>query len=252
IICHRENVGPAGSRNTILDNSSGKYIAFFDDDDTSDSMRIAQQVADIERQMVYFESCDVVTFCSGHRRYSPDFIIKLNAIGSQMQAKPSGSDVVDYLLFGRKRQGLFFGTGTPSCAMLAPVELLKRVGGFDKGFRRLEDAELCVRLAAHGTIFSGTPERVLFQNVSHALDKSAFKNLKAELKLVQKHRSLFRDQHQIVYAKRKHLLRYYYFQKNLTGALRTVAALQRNPAFSFVQDVFLPLIRRVKKDMKLG
>ena len=30
IICHKTNKGPAGTRNTIINNSNGKYIAFFD------------------------------------------------------------------------------------------------------------------------------------------------------------------------------------------------------------------------------
>ena len=40
LIKHVKNCGPAGARNTILDQACGEFIAFFDDDDESMPGRI--------------------------------------------------------------------------------------------------------------------------------------------------------------------------------------------------------------------
>ena len=44
IIRHRQNTGPGGTRNTILTEARGEFIAFCDDDDESLPNRISKQI----------------------------------------------------------------------------------------------------------------------------------------------------------------------------------------------------------------
>lgn len=180
------NGGVAAARNTLLAQATGRYIAFFDDDDESAPERIAIQVARIETEPTDDEP--VLCFASGARRYPNGYEIQAPAIGSQGRP-PEGDEVVGYLLVNRRAADAFYGAGTPSCALMAPVAALRAVGGYDETLGRAEDVDIAIRLALAGGRFVGCPERLYLQHATQGSDKTPARNLAAELAVVDKHRA---------------------------------------------------------------
>jgi len=180
------NGGVAAARNTLLAQATGRYIAFFDDDDESAPERIAIQVARIETEPT--GGGPVLCFASGARRYPNGYEIQAPAIGSQGRP-PEGDEVVGYLLVNRRTADAFYGAGTPSCALMAPVAALRAVGGYDETLGRAEDVDIAIRLALAGGRFVGCPERLYLQHATQGSDKTPARNLAAELAVVDKHRA---------------------------------------------------------------
>ena len=104
------NGGVAAARNPLLTQATGRYIAFFDDDDESAPERITTQVARIESEPA--DGGPVLCFASGARRYPNGYEIQAPAIGSQGRP-PEGDEVVGYLLVNRRAADSFYGAGTP-------------------------------------------------------------------------------------------------------------------------------------------
>lgn len=180
------NGGVAAARNTLLTQATGRYIAFFDDDDESAPERIATQVARIETEPT--DGGPVLCFASGARRYPNGYEIQAPAIGSRGRP-PEGDEVVGYLLVNRRVADAFYGAGTPSCALMAPVAALRAVGGYDETLGRAEDVDIAIRLALAGGRFIGCPERLYLQHATVGSDKTPARNLAAELAVVDKHRA---------------------------------------------------------------
>ncbi len=180
------NGGVAAARNTLLAQATGRYIAFFDDDDESAPERITTQVARIESEPA--DGAPVLCFASGARRYPNGYEIQAPAIGSRGRP-PEGDEVVGYLLVNRRAADAFYGAGTPSCALMAPVAALRAVGGYDETLGRAEDVDIAIRLALAGARFIGCSERLYLQHATLGSDKTPARNLAAELAVVDKHRA---------------------------------------------------------------
>src|SRR5688572_8623747 len=140
-----KNVGVAQARNVLLEAAQGEFITFFDDDDESLPHRLAEQHRAIIEYEARVGSGLIVCFASGRRRYPNGYTRDLEAIGSRPET-PKGMDVVDYALFNDRRPEVFYGRGTPSCALMARMSTLRHVGGYDGGLRRVEDVDLAIRL----------------------------------------------------------------------------------------------------------
>ena len=179
------NGGVAAARNTLLSEASGVYITFFDDDDESAPERVAVQVARIEGEPS--DGIAVLCFASGARLYPNGYRIDANAIGSRGRP-PEGEDILAYLLLNQRRPDTFYGAGVPSCALMARVDALRSVGGYDESLGRVEDVDLAVRIAMSGARFVGCPERLYLQYATEGSDKTPARNLEAELKIVEKQR----------------------------------------------------------------
>ena len=153
-----QNGGPAAARNTILDEARGTFVAFFDDDDEALPDRISEQIrvlTDYERQA----GAELVAcYAGGERIYANGYVKPLPAIGSQ-PIVPHGEKLADYLLFFGRQPGWFYGSGTPTAALLARRSTFGAVGGFDADLRRVEDADFAIRLALKGGI-SSVPQKV--------------------------------------------------------------------------------------------
>ncbi len=229
-----ENLGPAGTRNRILQEARGAFIAFFDDDDESLPSRLSTQhrrITDYERHGAQLIAC----YASGTRLYPNGYKIKLNAIGSREKI-PQGSAVADHALFFGRQPGLFYGTGTPSCALMARREIFAQIGGFDPAFRRVEDIDFAIRLALAGGHFIGCPENLFLQHATEGGDKSADKNLEAELQLAEKHAPYLRSVGRYEYAKRWPKIRYHHYRRDYVSFARELAALAlRSPGKTLSQ-----------------
>ena len=180
------NGGVAAARNTLLAEATGRYIAFFDDDDESAPQRLAIQVARIAAEPA--DEVPILCFASGARRYPNGYEVQAPAIGSQGRP-PEGGEIIGYLLLNRRAPDAFYGAGTPSCALLAPVAALRAVGGYDQTLARAEDVDIAIRLALAGARFVGCPERLYLQHATLGSDKTPARNLAAELAVVDKHQA---------------------------------------------------------------
>ncbi|MDC5850450.1 glycosyltransferase [Vibrio europaeus] len=203
------NGGPAAARNTILENSSGEYICFFDDDDVSLPNRVSTQYLRLSSYEKHVDA-PVACYASGARRYDNDYELQIDAIGSKLQI-PVAEDVADYLLFNNRNPSAFYGGGTPTCALMARKSVIEQVGRFDENLRRVEDVDLAIRLAMAGGHFIGCPEKLYIQKATTGSDKTPEKNLESELKLLDKHSDYLNSKGRLEYSKSWFKIRYYHF-----------------------------------------
>lgn len=219
LISNEVNLGVGAVRQKILDLAQGEFLAFFDDDDESLPERISQQYDAIVKAKNRFETDMIACYASGERFYPSGYKKQLIAIGSQDRV-PCGELVADYLLYHRIDDGVFYGSGTPSCSLMAKVSTFRSVGGFDEKLRRVEDVDFAIRLALMGGCFVGTKQPLFLQYATDAQDKSPESNLRAEQHLVKKHSEYLDDKGLFEYAYRWPRLRYYHFQGNYIALIK--------------------------------
>jgi len=230
LLCHEMNLGPAGSRNSILANARGEFVAFFDDDDESLPGRISTQVKLLTEYEQRTGARFVACYVSGLRHYPNGYVKLLPAIGSQGTSVPNGPGVAQYLLTFREHEGWFFGSGTPACSLLARHSTFTEVGGFDRELRRVEDVDFAIRLANMGGHFVGASEQLFVQYATVAEDKSPEKNLEAEQRLVEKNEPYLRSIGLYYYALHWPKLRYWHFKRRYGRfALELLGLILRNP-----------------------
>ena len=221
-IQHQQNSGPGAVRQTILTHATARYLAFFDDDDYSEPDRVRRQY---ERLRDYGdrESADhVLCYASGVRVYPNGYTLDLPAIGSR-GGVPVGDAVADYLLYNRRLPDLFYGSGTPTCSLFAPVDTLRAVGGFDPGQRRVEDTDIAIRLARKGAHFIGSATPLFTQYATGGADKSPDANYRAEMRVIEKNRDYLERRNRYVYAKYWCTVRYHHFRRR-KGAMLVMLA----------------------------
>ena len=224
LITHEINQGPAGARQTIVENARGDLIVFFDDDDEALPERAKTQY---ERIISYEKETGetlIACYTSGRRQYPNDYEVALHAIGSR-QKIPHGAAIADYLLFYAKTPGLFYGAGTPACALMARKSTFEAVGGFDQAFRRVEDVDFAIRLALSEGHFIGCPQPLSIRHATEASDKAPAMNLEAEIQLADKHKHYLQSVGYYDYAKRWPLSRYYHFMGQHWSMLLALLAL---------------------------
>lgn len=210
LIRHTVNGGPAAARNSILNVAQGEFIAFFDDDDESLPQRLQIQH---ERLCEYEASSGaslIACYASGARRYPNAYELQISAIGAYPTI-PDGEAVADYLLFNGRRDGVFYGAGTPTCALMARRSTFEAVNGFDPNLRRVEDVDFAIRLALKGGHFIGCTEKLYLQHATFGSDKTPLMNLKAELQLVEKFADYLKRKKRFDYAHNWFKIRYYHF-----------------------------------------
>ncbi|ULR43414.1 glycosyltransferase [Rhizobium sp. K102] len=212
LISHSANGGAAKARNTIIEAATGDFIVFFDDDDESAAKRVMLQVAAIKAFEASNGSRAVACYATGERIYPNGHLKPLPAIGS-VGTTPCGTDVADYLLFYRRRRDYFYGSGTPTCALMARRELFRKLGGFDASLKRVEDIDFAIRLALAGGCFIGTSEKLFLQHSTEGSDKSPDANRSAEIAVAKKHEGYLRSIGKYHYASHWPNLRYHHFKR---------------------------------------
>lgn len=224
LIKHTQNTGAAGARNTILKEAKGEFIAFFDDDDESLPSRIETQYKRIITTEEETKSTLVLCYASGERLYPNGYKKSLRAIGSQGPT-PQGSGLADRILFFGGPSDWFYGSGTPTCSLMARKAVFERIGGFDESFRRVEDLDFAVRCALENAYFVGCPEKFFIQHATESTDKSYEKNLEAELKLVEKYKKYLESKNRYIYAREWPKIRASHFKKDYLSLILTLGKL---------------------------
>ena len=151
ILKHKENLGVASARNTLLNNANGEFLAFFDSDDISNKDRVSKQVLKIQSyeknfskkasRFIYSPICysdrEIIfnnnrkIYCKAMYINKKDYVFKEQIIGSLLFSYP----------FPKSSES----GSTATCMLCARVETLKKVDGFNSKLRRFEDLDLTIR-----------------------------------------------------------------------------------------------------------
>lgn len=218
VIEHPVNCGCAAARNTLIEAAKGEFLAFFDDDDVSESDRLRLQ----HNHTVTYESKAnvnlVACYSSGRRVYPNGYIMPIRAVGSD-GLPPIGHVMADYLLFNKRYQDVFYGAGTPTCSLMARTEVFRALGGFDIKMRRQEDVDFAIRLAFKGGHFIGIPNSVLIQNATGGDEKAARIEFESFLQLLEKNADYLHATNNYTYMRMWSELRYLHFSGQDTQAL---------------------------------
>lgn len=159
------NSGAGKSRKRVVEEAKGEFIAFFDDDDTSDSTRIQKQYDRITAyEKEYRPQAPVICHVSrqvedenGNRWY-------FEALGATGGKAPHGKAMIDCLLLGKKTKETSGNIG--SCMLMARTSDYRGIGNFDPAFRRAQDTEIVIRWARAGAHFVGTKEHLITQKLT--------------------------------------------------------------------------------------
>ncbi len=190
---NEKNEGVAVSRNRILEEADGDFVAFFDDDDVSLPERVALQyrrITDYEHQ--YAEP--ILALCHTTRRVRyPDGSERIETtIGQNSLAQaPAGLAVARRILLGTPLKD---GNGAcPTCSQMGRLTTYQALGGFDPALRRGEDTDLNIRLARAGGHFLGMSDALVIQVMTRTADKSLSDEYFHMRRLLEKHRDFIME-----------------------------------------------------------
>ncbi len=229
LVCHARNAGPGAARNTIIEEASGEFIAFFDDDDESLPNRVREQTRVLTNYEKETRTTLVACYATGERRYSSGYVKPIPAIGTLGPA-PLGREVAEYLLVNQRRPDRHYGSGIPACALFARSTTFAAVGGFDAGLRRVEDADFAIRLAFAGGHLIGAEQPLFIQYATGGADKRPEINRDAHVAVAKKHGAFLQSIGRYHYALRWQELRYWHFRRRYDRFLLVlIGLLVRHP-----------------------
>jgi glycosyltransferase involved in cell wall biosynthesis len=168
LICHSQNTGPAGARNTGIGAARGKFIAFMDGDDVWLEDKLSIQVKALE------DNPDAgLVFC----HYKAVDVL-LNPTGNETKPRASLQNPLKKLCRGCIIR-------TPSCVLMRRDVVLE-CGLFDESLWGTEDWDYWLRIARKHRILALPDQLTLYRMHSAQLHKKKTKMHAAKLSLMNK------------------------------------------------------------------
>jgi glycosyltransferase involved in cell wall biosynthesis len=184
------NGGVAVSRNRILDEARGDFVAFFDDDDESLPERIESQMRRIVAYEGNFAAAAPVVCHTARKRVYAEGLERIEPTMGQAEGcrAPNGTAVAERILLGTPLED---GYGAcPTCSQMARLSTYRLVGGFDPMLRRGEDTDFTIRLAQAGGHFVGIAQPLVTQWMTKTSEKSLAEEYRNQMLLMEKHRPI--------------------------------------------------------------
>ena len=207
---HRENLGVAAARNTIVEHAKGEYVAFFDDDDESLPERLGKQYERLSQFQREHPGVPVLCYC--HRRFFQNGKNSILRGSGACPPEPYGEMVADFLLWDKKEKGHDLRGDLGTGVMMASRGLLQRFP-FDPRFRRAEDWDIAVRAALEGGYFISVDEVLINQYATETDDKAEVVVLECLLMLLRKNKKYLQKKRMYFPAIAYMFARFYHFKK---------------------------------------
>jgi len=225
IIRHKTNAGVAAARNSIIRHTRGAFLAFFDDDDTSEPNRVAMQRERImEYERIFAKGAAVICHTARKQIY-PDGTVRVEpAMGSGSGIAPHGEEVLRYTLMGEPLRNGGYGS-CATCSQMARTVTFLSLGGFDSRFRRCGDSDLALRHAKGGGHLVGLAAPLVTQTMTGTTDKNVDSLAAYTLKLLDKHRENFDNPARYRFARRWIALKFDWLANRRARFLKGLAAL---------------------------
>lgn len=249
-IQHETNKTFPGALNTVIRNARGEFIAIFDDDDESASNRLSVQYRTITEHEKKTGAELVACWGSGVRKYPNGYDVKLEAIGSKKRG-PIGTEVIDFLLYFGKKDGVFYGSGTPSCSLMTRKTTYEVVGLYDEDMFRSEDADFSIRLGLKGGHFIGCAENVLIQYSTGGAEKRAEVVYDSYRIVMEKYKDYLVSKKRFGYAMLWNKLRLHHFSGEKLKAVLVLAELFMKHPFLTWKHFWVSAPKRLVHEWKM-
>jgi glycosyltransferase involved in cell wall biosynthesis len=250
LVKHEKNTGFAGALNTVIAEARGEFIAIFDDDDESLPQRIKEQYSRIVEYEASTGEKLIACWASFCKKYPNGYAFHSPAIGSQ-QKIPIGQDIVKYHLYLDRDADVFYGGGTPSCALMARRSTFLAVGPYDINLRRNEDSDFAIRLGLLGGHFIGTTQELVVQSASDGKDKKPEVARQSDHNFIAKYKDILQSHGRYQYAAQWVDVRYYHYSGNSVQACFQIAKMAlRHPVLT-LRRVFKAGPRRLLHERKM-
>lgn len=194
------NGGVSESRNHILRNARGEFVAFFDDDDESRPDRLEKQYLRIKEYERLHANGALVICHTARELHYPDGTIRFESTMGESEggSAPSGLAVARRILLGSPVKDGYGSCAT--CSQMARLTTYQSIGWFDLELRRGEDTDFNIRLAVYGGHFVGIGCPLVIQKMTKTPEKSLENEYENMRILLAKHRNIMEVEGDGVYS----------------------------------------------------
>ncbi len=238
LIRNDKNLGVASSRNHLIENASGEYLAFFDDDDISKDERLRLQFLSLRQAEKRYPDKNFISYAARLQHY-PDGHQRIEYPPGLRAPYPGGKAMALRILTGRPIENGFGSMAT--CSQMAQLDIFKKLGGFDPAFKRSEDTDFNIRASVDNMFFIGIAEPLVEQRMTYGQEKQ----LEAEniffINLINKHAEVIDNISEYNFSTLWINGKYLYLQNKKIAFLKYMIALCVRHPIKFLQRLLWTL-----------